>query len=375
MFNILQVLTDIIGITTTILLLIFSFFLLTIEKWKKLSVKILFCFLINNSIFIIAFLIKNYLKPATLLETSIFYFFHSTGLLFGPILYFYTKITIYGERKIRKREFGHLVPFIISLIYILLKIIIHTKDIQMWLSAPESFIFNLLVNLQVLIYLIYAIFEVRKYRTKIREFYSSLIGLYYSWLTLVLYGFSLMWLIDLVNFLLDSIIKLPSMIGLSSIAISLLINFIFAVLIFYKGLTHPELFNSFIKEERPKYENSKLTKEDAAVYLKKLQNFMQDEKPYLIPNININGLSEKADIPMRFLSQIINDSLNKNFFDFINSYRIEESKNYLSDPKFKKLNVLEILYEVGFNSKSTFNKVFKDYTGQTPTEYRQQHSS
>jgi AraC-like DNA-binding protein len=184
-----------------------------------------------------------------------------------------------------------------------------------------------------------------------------------------------MWLIDLVNFLLDSIIKLPSMIGLSSIAISLLINFIFAVLIFYKGLTHPELFNSFIKEERPKYENSKLTKEDAAVYLKKLQNFMQDEKPYLIPNININGLSEKADIPMRFLSQIINDSLNKNFFDFINSYRIEESKNYLSDPKFKKLNVLEILYEVGFNSKSTFNKVFKDYTGQTPTEYRQQHSS
>jgi AraC-like DNA-binding protein len=100
---------------------------------------------------------------------------------------------------------------------------------------------------------------------------------------------------------------------------------------------------------------------------------MSDEKPYLIPNININELSEKVDIPMRFLSQIINDSLNQNFFDFINYYRVEESKNYLTDPKCRKLNILEILYEVGFNSKSTFNKVFKEFTGLTPTEYRQQH--
>ena len=75
---------------------------------------------------------------------------------------------------------------------------------------------------------------------------------------------------------------------------------------------------------------------------------------------------------MRYLSQIINDSLQKNFFDFINFYRIEESKNYLSDSKYKKLNILEVLYEVGFNSKSTFNKVFKEHTGLTPTEYRQQ---
>jgi AraC-like DNA-binding protein len=221
----------------------------------------------------------------------------------------------------------------------------------------------------------FSILEVRKYRRKIREFYSSLKGLYYSWLAIVLYGFFFMWLIDLIHFFLGKLISLPANVNLSLTTISLSINFIFAVLIFYKGLTHPELFNSDIGEEKPKYEKSKLAKEDADAYLKKLQTFMIDDKPYLIPNININELSEKTDIPVRFLSQIINDLLNKNFFDFINFYRVEESKNYLADSKYKKLNILEILYEVGFNSKSTFNKVFKEYTGLTPTEYRQQHLS
>jgi len=371
----LQDLIYIIGIITTVLLLIFSTFLLTIEKWKKLSVKLLCCFLIINSIYIIAFLIIIYFKPAVILETSIFYCLHTFGLLFGPILYFYTKITIYGELKIRKNDYMHLFPFLFVLIYTLVRLIIITGDNKIWLSYVEGFVFDLMLNLQVLFYMVYSLLEVSKYRKQIRDFYSSIKGLYYSWLAVVLYGFFFMWLIDFTHFMLDKIIGLPAIVNLMSTTISLSINFVFAILVFYKGLTHPEFFNSDIKEEKPKYEKSKLTREDADIYLKKLQNFMLQEKPYLIPNININELSAKVDIPMRFISQIINDSLNKNFFDFINYYRIEESKVYLTDPKFKKRNILEILYEVGFNSKATFNKVFKEYTGQTPTEYRQRHSS
>jgi len=371
--NFLIDLINIIGVITTVLLLIFSTSLLTMKKWEKLRVKILFYFLIVNAVYIIAFLTVNYLKPVTIAGTSIFYLLHSTGFLFGPILFYYTKITIYGERKFRKSDFAHLVPFFISIIYVSIRLVYLTRLNQIWLSKPEGIISALLVNAQVLLYMAYSIIEVRKYRSKIREFYSLLTGLTYLWLAIVLYGFFFMWLIDLIHFLLDKIVDIPLNINLASTTISLSINFIFAILIFYKGLTHPEIFNSEIREEKPKYEKSKLTKEDAAAYLKKLQNFMKDEKPYLIPNININELSEKVDIPMRFLSQIINDSLKQNFFDFINYYRIEESKNYLADSKYKKLNILEILYETGFNSKSTFNKVFKEHTGQTPTEYRQQH--
>jgi AraC-like DNA-binding protein len=368
----LQDLIFIIGVITTVMLLIFSTFLISTKKWKKLRVKILFYFLIVNTIYIFAYLIITFLKPATLIGALIFYILHFTGFLFGPILFYYTKITIYGEYKFRKSEFAHLTPFFVSVIYVLLRLILSTKENQVWLSNLETIIFGFLVNIQVLFYMVYAIIKVRKYRRKIIQFYSSLNGVYYSWLTPVLYGFFLMWLIDLIHFSLDKIMILSVNINLSSTAISLLINFIFAVLIFFKGLTHPELFNYDIKEEKPKYEKSKLTKEEADAYLTKLQNFMKDKKPYLNSNLNINELADKVDIPMRYLSQIINDLLQQNFFDFINFYRIEESKNYLSDYKYKKLNILEVLYEVGFNSKSTFNKVFKEYTGLTPTEYRQQ---
>lgn len=371
--HVLRNIIDFLGIITSVLLLIFSFFLLTIEKWKKLSVKILCSFLIVNSIYIIAFITIISAKPVTILVTSIFYFLHPFGFLFGPILLYYSKITIYGEREFRKSDLVHLIPFITLLFYSLIRLSFLSADNRIWLSAPEGFMLELLLNIQVLLYMIFALIEVRKYRKKIRDFYSSITGLYYSWLAVVLYGFFFMWFIDFTHFLLDRIIGLPATVNSSSTVISLTINFSFAILIFYKGLTHPEFFSSNIKEEKHKYEKSKLTKEDAETYLKKLQDYMVLEKPFLIPNININELSAKVDIPMRILSQIINDSLDKNFFDFINSYRIEESKKYLTDPKFKQLNILEILYEAGFNSKATFNKVFKEYTGLTPSEYRQRN--
>jgi len=340
----LQDLIFIIGVITTVMLLIFSTFLISTKKWKKLRVKILFYFLIVNTIYIFAYLIITFLKPATLIGALIFYILHFTGFLFGPILFYYTKITIYGEYKFRKSEFAHLTPFFVSVIYVLLRLILSTKENQVWLSNLETIIFGFLVNIQVLFYMVYAIIKVRKYRRKIIQFYSSLNGVYYSWLTPVLYGFFLMWLIDLIHFSLDKIMILSVNINLSSTAISLLINFIFAVLIFFKGLTHPELFNYDIKEEKPKYEKSKLTKEEADAYLTKLQNFMKDKKPYLNSNLNINELADKVDIPMRYLSQIINDLLQQNFFDFINLLMICYNKISLILSIFIVLRNQKIIY-------------------------------
>ncbi len=72
----------------------------------------------------------------------------------------------------------------------------------------------------------------------------------------------------------------------------------------------------------------------------------------------------------KLLSQAINEGLGKNFFEFINRYRIEEAKRLLTDPADKKITVLEVLYQVGFNSKSSFNTVFKKQTGLTPSEFK-----
>ena len=97
---------------------------------------------------------------------------------------------------------------------------------------------------------------------------------------------------------------------------------------------------------------------------------MTEEKPYLDFELTLQKLAIQVDIPERELSLLINHHLNKHFFDFINEYRINDAKILLKDPTKKELTVLEILYEVGFNSKSSFYTAFKKATNQTPTEYR-----
>lgn len=81
-------------------------------------------------------------------------------------------------------------------------------------------------------------------------------------------------------------------------------------------------------------------------------------------------MSKEVQISVRDLSILINHHMNKHFFDFINEYRIEKAKEILKDASKSKVTILEILYEVGFNSKSSFNTAFKKHTNQTPTEFR-----
>ena len=81
----------------------------------------------------------------------------------------------------------------------------------------------------------------------------------------------------------------------------------------------------------------------------------------------------KLNIPAKDLSLLINHDLNQHFFDFVNGFRIRKAMEMLSDPDKKEFTVLEILYDVGFNSKSSFNTAFKKYTQLTPTEYRKKH--
>jgi AraC-like DNA-binding protein len=97
---------------------------------------------------------------------------------------------------------------------------------------------------------------------------------------------------------------------------------------------------------------------------------MMEEKPFLNPSLTIQDISNELEIPVRELSVLINHQLGQHFYDFVNTYRIEHAMNILKDTTKSKVTILEILYEVGFNSKSSFNTAFKKHTGNTPTEYR-----
>jgi YesN/AraC family two-component response regulator len=119
------------------------------------------------------------------------------------------------------------------------------------------------------------------------------------------------------------------------------------------------------RHEIPKTVNPKTIEE--------LIQLMEVDKPYLNPDLTLNGLAEKLEISPRELSLMLNSELKLSFFNFVNKYRIKEAEQMLSD-KTNKKTILEILYQVGFNNKSAFNRVFKEFTGFTPTEFRNNYN-
>jgi AraC-like DNA-binding protein len=106
--------------------------------------------------------------------------------------------------------------------------------------------------------------------------------------------------------------------------------------------------------------------------VKLIQQYMVDRKPYLNHLLTIDNLANQLNIAPRTLSQIINRHFLQNFFEFINQYRIDESKILLVSEEHKKSTMLEVMDLAGFNSKATFNTFFKKIVGLTPTQYRKQ---
>jgi len=139
----------------------------------------------------------------------------------------------------------------------------------------------------------------------------------------------------------------------------------------YFGLSQPIIITPELENEKPKkYEKSSLTIQNSERYLNKLLNIMESEKPFLNNDLTLQKLAEKLSVSQHHLSQIVNEKLNQNFFDFVNSYRIEEAKKLLVDKRGELLTILAIAEEVGFNSKSAFNTAFKKYTSMTPTQFK-----
>ena len=99
---------------------------------------------------------------------------------------------------------------------------------------------------------------------------------------------------------------------------------------------------------------------------------MEEDKLYLNSDLTLNDLADFIKISPNYVSQVINEELNQNFFDFVNAYRVEEARKQLTDPAKNHLSVLGIAEESGFKAKSTFNKVFKELTDTTPSQYRKQ---
>lgn len=119
-----------------------------------------------------------------------------------------------------------------------------------------------------------------------------------------------------------------------------------------------------------KYKKALFTKAELAIYRKQLLDLMQREKPYLNPNLSLRDLAQQMVLPANQISQLLNEGFDKNFSEFINSYRLEVFKTKIADPANSHYTILGIAYESGFNSKTVFNSFFKRMEGITPRAYQ-----
>ena len=123
-----------------------------------------------------------------------------------------------------------------------------------------------------------------------------------------------------------------------------------------------------------KYHKSGLDSEAATVLYSKLLAYMEAAKPHLQPDITIYKLADDLGVPRHHLSQVINEKAQKSFFDFINSYRVEEVKKSLASTEMSNRNILGMALDCGFNAKATFNTAFKKFTSMTPSAYQKAHT-
>lgn len=153
--------------------------------------------------------------------------------------------------------------------------------------------------------------------------------------------------------------------------IALIAAIIFLFIAMYIGLKK----YLYIRKLKQKYKSSTLDPQKTEAYLDKILHLVEREKVYLDEELTLSGFAEKLSIAPRYLSQVINERLNKNFRDFINGYRIEDAKAMLEGKKEPGASIQDIGSKAGFSSKEVFSRTFKRYTGMTPSEYRNSASA
>ncbi len=362
----------------TILLI---FILLVMEKNKKANIFFAAFLFILSSNFFSFYLFKSDLGVLSF----IFALFSVPGIsITGVLIYFYA-LSITGLlESFYKKQLFHFLIFPVSFIFFI--VAVHTVN-----GVPHEsdsfrkaiFIIISIGLLNSISYIAYTMVVLHRYYHKIENYYSDLDRMNLKWLsrlnplTFITLAF---WCVGFWTAHLGIVSKSPA--GLT-INISMLIIIIFITA--YNLINQPEVFrqniemNHLIEDhidsaESEKYARQSIDESMQDEYLAKLNMFMNQYKPYLNENITIKDLAEELQIPSHHLSIVINNRLNKNFYTFINEYRIKEAAAILENPDNSEASIIAIAFRSGFNSKSTFNSVFKKITGQTPSEYRSRNS-
>jgi len=311
--------------------------------------------------------------------------FEGIQLTIFPLYFLYAKYLTRENETFNKKDWLHFLPFLLYKLFLIPFYFMNQNEIFDFLNSSlisehplQYIIFNWVLIFQGLVYLILVINRVKKRDEFINEYFSSNFEIKLDWLKNASYLGILTTLVFMTENILLFINNRPSeTFGLSSVAAGVYIYAIGYLGLSRSGvfteLTHIELkdIDLNIKQNNSElYEKSGLTSEKADVYQQQLLQLMESEKPYRNNKLTLSELASMLLISSHNLSEIINTKENKNFFDFINQYRIEEVKKELVNPKNSNLTILAIAMDAGFNSKTSFNTLFKKFIGKTPSQYK-----
>lgn len=369
--------------------LLLAAFLLTIKTKNLVSNLLLAAFLLvsaedSDSIFIGGYIYPHFPALGMLINSLV--------LLKLPLIFLYLLSIVYSDFNLKWKHLLHALPFLIVNIVLIPRFYYQDFAGQMeyinsnTLSSRqiEIQLSYILVHTQIVVYLIASFLVINRYRRLLLENFSDANLFNYNWLFQLFTVFAIeAFVASLKNIFM--FLEYDNAYFYSLLITSIIALFYITWMVF-RIMLNPELFRGIdsklqLVSNMVKEGEEQIIKTDPANNFNRnvndkinnLNKYMVEEEPFLDPSLTIYLLSKKIDVSAKELSLLINHDLNQHFFDFVNSFRIRKAMEILSDPAKKDLTILEILYDVGFNSKSSFNTAFKKYTSLTPTQYRKKH--
>ena len=294
----------------------------------------------------------------------------SSFLLFNPACYLYLRSLTTEDFRLKWVQLLHLLPYVsVKLIAYLL---LEPYDLESYLEVDESLWFRILFSvasvLSWLIYNSYSIILVMRHRMGLEEEFSTIeSAVKVGWMLFVVIFYNLYCaaavIIGAVSVLTGSDSPLMHVYSYSTLL------FMAYVLGFY-GLWQRSIYpgKGTARDKEKKYSRYPLSPSRKRKIREDLVNFFETGKPYLNPDLNMSFLSGHLDIPKHHLTEVLNTEIGKNFFTFVNEYRVEAVKKLLAE-KGHLYSIESIGFDCGFSSKSSFFTVFKKMTGLTPMQY------
>lgn len=318
---------------------------------------------------------------------------HPFPLLFAPFVYLYVVTNLRQPQRLYWRDGLHFLPFVVT--YVLMfpflfgysaaeKAMIDQADYH----SPYQWLFTISFIAFVIVCVAYSVatyHKINQYEQIIGEQFAYNEGISLQWLRLLLIGFGIIFSVMIAGYVLQFLLEIELAVNIELIFLGLFVLLIALIGFWgirYQGIFTAEktkvLYSSEKREEAeeteeplkiPEYRKSGLKPEEAKTLHQQLLTLMATEKPYLEPKLSLAQLADSLGVLPNHLSQIINQYEGKNFYDFVNSYRVNEFIALAKKDTDKNFNLLGLAFEAGFNSKSSFNQVFKKIKGQTPSQF------